>query len=738
MAITLKSKTGNTDKTLVPRLYKFGTTNEGNASMKDVLGGKGANLAEMGSIGIRVPDGFTIPCATSVLWTTLSKHSTQESTKVQLMEGLMKKVKANLDHLETVYGYMPLLSVRSGARVSMPGMMDTILNVGITNDNLEYWKTKLGERTALDSYRRLIMMYSTVALGLEHEPFDTILEEAKQEANVTEDSQLSADELNRVVKRYLQYVFNWSNGAKFPQTVEGQIEGSIKAVFESWNNPRAVEYRKIHNIPDDWGTAVNIQSMVFGNMNDQSATGVLFSRDPSTGEKVITGEYLVNAQGEDVVAGIRTPLPLTDMKDWNSKVYLSLRANVDVLEKHYRDMQDIEFTIQDGELYILQTRNGKRSAKSAFKVAHDMATEGLITKSEAVSRVNQEQLMAIMQDVIDPSFKTEPNFTGIAAGGGLVQGVIALTAESAVNCTVPCILVTKETDPNDIAGMHASVGILTATGGLTSHAAVVARGMNKACVVGATTMQLDVATVSYGEGVYASEGETITIDGATGRVWFGEVPVIAGGMTPEANTIILWATEGSATKIDLDHTQHNYGLDKVKAKNLYLTTALLVPDRAAVGTLNTNMQALGGLLQKLKTTMLVIDLKTRTSHYDQADRTMAYMFGESFVNGVTYKADAVVQNWGESLKSKVVFVNAEEETDTLIKAGWRVNGKVKTVADLYASHGTVDISSSTITALFGSVEVYEKVKAMVEKEKGVKFHAGAPAKYWFEALEKEA
>lgn len=723
MAIIVKQKAEP-----VLDLFKFGSVNDGNASMKEVLGGKGANLAEIGNLGVRVPDGFTIPCAASVKY---ARNKAKGAIFAEgYVNGLVPKIKANLAWLEQVYGYAPLVSVRSGARVSMPGMMDTILNVGLCFDNLGYWKEKLGERAALDSFRRLIQMYGSVALGVDHAKFEAALATVKKNTGVVEDVELDATDLAELVSHYLSLIEE--DGKEFPQNPVDQVLGAVKAVFESWNNPRAIEYRKINNIPEDWGTAVNIQSMVFGNLNDQSATGVLFTRDPSTGADVVTGEYLVNAQGEDVVAGIRTPVSLADLADWNEDLHSELLALVKKLEIHYRDLQDVEFTIQDGVLYILQTRNGKRSAKAAFKVAYDLAMEGVITKEEAAGRVTQEQLLAVMQDVIDPSFKEAPNYVGIAAGGGLVTGLVAKSNEYAIQSVVNTILVTKETSPDDIAGMNASVGILTATGGLTSHAAVVARGMNKACVVGTTDLDLDSL----------AEGTQITIDGSTGNVWVGiDVPVIAGGVTPEVLALLGWAANGAATVIDATSTATNFGLNGVVDTDVIVTTALLSDEADCLNDLQTKMFNLGKALVELEANSITVDLSGTEAHYSNADRAFNFMFGLDPIKyqeqQLEFKAGAVANMWPEVLKDKVVFKNAGKYAYLITEAGFKVWAEVGTVADLLNASGAVSVSPEVIDSVFGGKEAFDKIKALVEAANGKKFAAGLEGKYWFEVLGKK-
>lgn len=436
---------------------------DGDLATAEYLGGKGYGLWWMQSNGVNVPPAVIIPTAVCVDYM---------KDPLAVRTAITQQIPAIKEHLTAKMGYLPLVSVRSGARVSMPGMMDTILNVGLTPDTVDLWVTRLGEACTHDSLARLDKMYLDVV------------------------------------------------GVPCPATFEEQLIGAIEAVFNSWDNDRAKFYRKMNNIPEDWGTAVVIQAMVFGNLNDQSGTGVLFTRDPDTGNDVITGEFLVNAQGEDVVAGIRTPMPLSQMSEWNPGVTSDLLEAVTNLEKAKKDVQDVEFTIQDGVLYILQTRNAKRSAKAAVRIAVDMYHEGVLPLVQALKRVTIRQFDLAQQRVIDPSFKDEPDLTGIPACSGVVTGRPVFSSIDAINCIEPCILVTKETTPNDIAGMDAAVGVLTMMGGATSHAAVVARGMNKPCVVGVGAETKDITS------------DVISIDGATGRVWFKDVPVIDGAGDP--------------------------------------------------------------------------------------------------------------------------------------------------------------------------------------------------------------
>ena len=521
-------------------VYYFGDGHaEGNAKMKDLLGGKGAGLAEMTNIGVPVPPGFTI---STEVCTYFYEHGKKYPDQ------LKAAVAENLARVEKSVGRkfgdrkQPLLvSVRSGARASMPGMMDTILNLGLNDETVQgLAESSKDERFAYDSYRRFIQMYSDVVLEIDKEHFEHELFAMRDRAGAKTDAQIPADKLKDLVKTYKKIVAD--NGKEFPQKVEDQLWGAVGAVFLSWNNQRAITYRKLNGIPDDWGTAVNVQSMVFGNMGDDCATGVAFTRNPSTGEKKFFGEYLPNAQGEDVVAGIRTPLPISEaqvvgdeksLEGTMPAVYAQLEDVYRKLEGHYRDMQDIEFTIQSGKLYLLQTRTGKRTGFAAVKIACDMVDEKLIEPKEAVSRVEANQIIQLLAPVFDQKEKDKTIHggrllgRGLPAGPGAAAGRIAFNAERAVEMAKdgPVILVRIETSPEDIAGMHSAAGILTTRGGLTSHAAVVARGMGRPCVVGAGHLRVD-----YGRGEMRSEGhepleegDWVSIDGTTGEIMAGQL-----------------------------------------------------------------------------------------------------------------------------------------------------------------------------------------------------------------------
>ena len=523
-------------------VYTFGgNRNEGSASMRNLLGGKGCNLAEMAGLGIPVPPGFTLTTEQCVAYYTHGQ---------QLSEALKGEVIEALRWLEGVrgcgFGSMEnplLLSVRSGARVSMPGMMDTVLNLGLNDQTVvALERASQNPRFAWDSYRRFITMYSNVVLGVEHGLFEAELERAKERLGKHQDTELSADDWKALVQAFKDVVHE-ETGHAFPQDPMEQLWGAIRAVFASWNTGRAITYRRLHRIPDDWGTAVNVQSMVFGNMGDDCGTGVAFTRDPSTGEKLFYGEYLINAQGEDVVAGIRTPQPITrsqaagtglkSLEEVMPASFAELDATCQRLETHFKDMQDIEFTIERGKLYLLQTRNGKRTAMAGIRIAIDLVDEGLIDEATALKRIDADSLSQLLAPVFDPKEKERLRkdgqllTKGLNAGPGTATGRIALTAESAEAMAQegPVVLVRVETSPEDISGMIAAQGILTARGGMTSHAAVVARGMGKPCVCGASAVQIDGArgVVKVGDRELKAGTDWISMDGSTGEVFAGKL-----------------------------------------------------------------------------------------------------------------------------------------------------------------------------------------------------------------------
>ncbi len=518
---------------------------EGKAGMKDLLGGKGANLAEMTIIGLPVPPGLTITTEACNEYYQNDKH---------IPEGLLDEAVAALHVVEEKTGKKfgdaknPLLvSVRSGAKFSMPGMMDTILNLGLNDQTINgLIEGTQNERFALDCYRRFIQMFSDVVLEVEHHKFETVLERTKEKQGVRFDHELSADSLREIVEEYKKTV-EYTAGRPFPQDPMLQLQEAILAVFRSWNNDRAIVYRKLNNIPDDIGTAVNVQSMVFGNMGPDSGTGVAFTRNPSTGEKALYGEYLMNAQGEDVVAGIRTPQPISSLAQENGAIYEQFVKIASLLENHYRDMQDIEFTIERGKLYMLQTRNGKRTAAAAVRVAVELCKEGLISKEEGITRVEANQLDQLLHRRIDPAAKLEVIAKGLPASPGAASGKIVFDADVAEKMGQfgeKVILVRTETTPDDIHGIVAAQGILTSRGGMTSHAAVVARHMGKPCVCGCEALRIDYANeLVTVNNLTLKQGDFISVDGATGQVILGTVPMIDPELSGEFQELLEWADE---------------------------------------------------------------------------------------------------------------------------------------------------------------------------------------------------
>ncbi|MCC6206243.1 MAG: pyruvate, phosphate dikinase, partial [Hyphomicrobiales bacterium] len=545
-------------------VYTFGDgAAEGRAGDRNLLGGKGANLAEMCSLGLPVPPGFTI--TTEVCNYFYANGRTYPSS-------YEAEVDAALGHIGRLTGKrfgdpenLLLVSVRSGARASMPGMMDTVLNLGLNDETVEALARESGDaRFAYDSYRRFIQMYSDVVMGLDHEVFEEILEDEKARLGHELDTELSAAEWQQVIRLYKAKVEE-ELGEPFPQDPRRQLWSAIGAVFASWMNARAVTYRRLHDIPESWGTAVNVQAMVFGNMGETSATGVAFTRNPSTGEKALYGEFLVNAQGEDVVAGIRTPQNITEkarieagsdkpsLQKLMPEAFQSFVDISDRLERHYRDMQDLEFTIERGKLWMLQTRSGKRTAKAALKIAVEMVGEGLIKPEEAVSRIDAASLDQLLHPTIDPKAERHVIGMGLPASPGAATGEIVFSsdeAEEARGQGRKVILVRVETSPEDIHGMHAAEGILTTRGGMTSHAAVVARGMGKPCVSGAGGLRVDMkAGTLIAMGVTLKKGEIVTIDGATGQVLKGAVPMLQPELSGDFAKIMEWADGARRMKV---------------------------------------------------------------------------------------------------------------------------------------------------------------------------------------------
>src|SRR5215471_9335468 len=528
-------------------VYFFGGGKaEGKGDMKDTLGGKGAGLAEMTNAGLPVPPGFTISTDVCRIFYD-NRGALGADIQKQVDEALVRLEATTEQKLGSTERPL-LVSVRSGAKFSMPGMMDTILNLGLNDETVKALAKRTGnERFAWDSYRRFIQMYGNVVLQIEKHEFDDIFDHIKEKANAKLDTEIPVSALQDVVKRYKALVKEKAK-TDFPEDPRRQLQGAINAVFGSWKNPRAIHYRRMNKISEDLGTAVNVQAMVFGNMGNTSGTGVGFTRNPSTGEKEFYGEFLINAQGEDVVAGIRTPTPIRELDRVMPECYKQLREITDRLERHYRDMQDFEFTIQEGRLYMLQTRNGKRTGKAAVKVASDMVKENLISPEDAIMRVEPSQLDQLLHPVLDPKAKVKELAQGLPASPGAVSGRIVFSAEDAVEKAKEgrVILVRKETVPDDIHGMEVAVGILTSRGGMTSHAAVVARGMGKCCVVGAESIKIDERNkVLIAGGKELHEGDWITLEGSSGKVFEGQVPT----MEPDPNSGDFAAFMGMADKI---------------------------------------------------------------------------------------------------------------------------------------------------------------------------------------------
>jgi len=537
-------------------VYSFGDGKaEGASAMKNLLGGKGANLAEMANLGLPVPPGFTISTEVCAFYTA-NGHEYPEDLKDQ--------VEAALDHVGHLAGHVfadpenPLLvSVRSGARASMPGMMDTVLNLGLNDVTVEaIGKSSGDERFAWDSYRRFIQMYSNVVLGVEHHNFEEILEIYKDQRGYFQDTDLTADDWRKIVASYKEAVLR-ETGKPFPLDAREQLWGAVGAVFSSWMNQRAITYRRLHDIPESWGTAVNVQAMVFGNMGETSATGVAFTRNPSTGENALYGEFLVNAQGEDVVAGIRTPQNISEsarilaksdkpsMETVMPTVYAEFIRATQLLERHYRDMQDMEFTVERGKFWMLQTRNGKRTAKAALRIAVEMAGAGLITQDEAILRIEPASLDQLLHPTIDPKAERKIIATGLPASPGAASGEIVFSSDDAETLKAAgkkVILVRVETSPEDISGMHAAEGILTTRGGMTSHAAVVARGMGKPCVSGAGTVRVDYAAQTLtASGLTFKKGDIVTVDGTAGQVMEGAIAMLEPELSGEFAVLMGWA-----------------------------------------------------------------------------------------------------------------------------------------------------------------------------------------------------
>jgi pyruvate,orthophosphate dikinase len=683
-------------------IAKFGFKTDGDATMSDLLGGKGANLAEMANLGMPVPFGITIP--TTVCNEYRAMKEVAETTGF-LCDLIDDHVMPALLEIEEELGYMPLWSVRSGAKHSMPGMMDTLLNIGLTNHNFDEWADKLGLLATLDCRRRQVQMYGTTVASMESKEFSkewgwlltykyNLPAPPANEAEMI----LSLKHMKKA-KENFETLYMTFNNKGFPETLKQQLLGSIRAVFDSWDSPRAIEYREMHDIPNSMGTAVNIQMMVFGNKNEESCSGVCFTRDPATGEAELMGEFLVNAQGEDVVAGVVTPNPISELEAFGADTAAELLMYAEKLEEHYRDMMDLEFTVEDGKLWMLQCRIGKRSAKAAFKIAHDMAFEGLISQADAVSRVSAKQYMAMKK--IRVKGETPPHqYKGIAAGGGFVVGHVVTTAEQAklVGKDKPVILVTDETTPEDFGGMAASVGILTRTGGATSHAAVVGRSLEKHCVVGCT----DLPDLS-------GFPQKITIDGSTGRVWLEELPLTKGKVDPVASKILEWALKDANNVLIRSH------IDDSVFENRYITTEGSDSKQFKDFLIKAN--------EDDSITECYIDLTISGEEKLSSDEMLWKLVGESGnvldTTALKERLATLIYTKGLSqLKKIAVLVPSQhcvtQEIDQLRKNGWKVVSRVTNLQELLDSDGIVVIDEGFAKEIGGEHVAAKLFKMMAD------------------------
>lgn len=687
---------------------------EGSKEQANLLGGKGANLAEMSKLGLPVPPGLTIPTEACVEFMEYGEAN-DVVAQAALINACVEKVIPVVDTWADGATSIPLVSVRSGARVSMPGMMDTILNVGLTVENIDEYREAMGDKPALDSFRRLIQMYANVVHGVPNDVFEYQIIAIKgfkygmDECPVL-DSDLSVTHLGWLITAYLaeyeEYV-----GESFPATLTEQLSASIRAVFLSWNSDRAKKYRKVHGYPDTWGTAVNIQQMVFGNLGDDSASGVIFTRNKDTGENTLYGDWLPNAQGEDVVAGIRDPLPISEFYDWNPCVADDLVDYAKKLEEHYNDMQDMEFTVESGKLWILQTRHGKRSAQAAFRIAYDMAEAGEITKSEAIERVTGKQYLVLTKPQIESGFNKKPDFVGKASAGSVVSGIAVFSSKEAEKCKQDCILVAKETTPEDFGGISAAVGILTQIGGKTSHAAVVAGGMDKTFVVGCTDMVFDAGqtVLIVGTKTQINPGTKVTLDGVTGRVWVGaDVPVVKLKIDQYVRDIIKWASEGQNTNILVKITPE-IGLESKKWRK-ELETQLPTEGSVYIDTANlsfgkSSRNPLSKLFNVLKSRPELSGVIGLTREPDPVTdyEFLGFLGVEPDVADtdeqvvLNSRMKVLLQgNWNKKFKKRWILrvpaFAATLQKDALSAAGWRQVWMVSTLAELMKVNGLIDVA----------------------------------------------
>jgi pyruvate,orthophosphate dikinase len=714
------------------RIYRFSAAAcEGSAAMKMLLGGKGANLAEMCQLGLPVPPGFTITteaCNTYRQVLAQGKHLGPEASAAAIgmfLDDLLDEVLGHMVWLKEQFGYMPLVSVRSGAPISMPGMMDTILNVGLCDGKiLADWKDRIGKRAALDSYRRLIQMLGSTAYGLPSIWFEQVLKEFRQKAGVEIDAELDIQALADVIVKF-QGGIGEHTGHPFPDKPSAQLRVAIKTVFDSWMSPRAVEYRKLNKISDAMGTAVTVQAMVFGNMDEESGTGVLFTRNPLTGlcahsqaEKVWEpyGEFLVNAQGEDVVAGIRTPLKLQEMINQGAAssvtiwpgIYDQLCLISQKLEGHYRDMMDVEFTVQQGKLWVLQCRVGKRSALAAFRIAVALVEEGMIDAAEALSRIRPDQYKVVHRPRIDAAHAPAAHGRGIPASPGVARGRPVFSAQAAVDATEPCILVVHETTPDDIAGMAKAAGILTTVGGATSHAAVVARAMDKPCVVGCSDLALADEQGSFeGKGGFDAVGEhQVAICGETGKVWVNvDVPVLDAAGDPAVTRVVGWALEGYAVQ-----------LSKPVGESFAYPMRVMAADWWGDGAVLDQVLA---VLAKLDRKWITFDLTPPAAFRSLDDALLERCFTDSEVPEASFLDEimAVLGAKAEQLAGLNLVVpellppaGVAEWSE---KNGYKLVRKPQTVADLLNASGAVVPDQDFVDAVIGGEQAWQQFVAMM-------------------------
>ena len=636
---------------------------------KTLLGGKGAGLAQMCRLDMPVPPGFTIDTDCCLRFTVWPAY-TMSFMKFRLVKSYTA--------LSKLCGHAPLVSVRSGAKFSMPGMMDTIPNVGLTTENMGFWVSQIGAKAAWDCRRRLIEEFGAVVHGIDREKFHKVTE--------ADPLTMGAEELEALSHKY-EMVFKVVVGTPFPEDPMDQILESVMAVFSSWGNERAIAYREMEGISHDLGTAVTVQKMVFGNAGSDCGTGVLFTRNPATGEDIVMGEFLQNAQGEDVVAGTATPMPLLEMCEHGfQNQFIELLDTVNVLEEHFNDMQDVEFTIEKGKLFILQTRNGKRTAEAAFRIATEMVADKKWTKAAALSKVSNEQFVAMQKEIVNPAFMVEPMGTGLAASPGFACGAAVFSNAAACASVGPCILVREDTDPNDLPGMNAAEGILTGTGGITSHAAVVARAINTPCVT------------AFGDALESIKaGDLVTIDGGTGRVWVGgTVPTVSGAENPHVKKMIDWGYEVTGAL-------YESGTVEKEAQRVLVAEWLGEPE-----LMNASLKALAGMNPKERG-QIILDIRSLASQRREEDLILWNAFGEDAAEEDLNVFDSVIGLLEDAgLAGTIITLEGalKSHAPGLELAGYKVGREVDTLADLLHSTGPVTVSEEFIDGVVGGSSVY--------------------------------